>query len=73
MTEDEARTKWCPMVRISIEGHGSYNQYSDGDIPEMCNCIASNCMMWREIRKQDSSTGYWNTVGGYCGLADRNR
>lgn len=32
LTEKEAQTKWCPMVRHSEDGTG--------------NCIGSECMMW---------------------------
>lgn len=44
MTEDEAKQKWCPMVRHSEQGvGGSYNVPSQAGF----NCIASGCMMWR--------------------------
>ena len=61
MTEDEARTKWCPQARIeaiwpsggaadedSFTGYrvGSHNVTEDGPAS---NCIASYCMMWRWI------------------------
>jgi hypothetical protein len=32
VTQKEAQTKWCPMVRHSEDGAG--------------NCIGSECMMW---------------------------
>jgi hypothetical protein len=72
MTEDEARKKWCPMVRQAS--------------PEDWNsCIASDCMMWRwKPEPPPFSVPYYNQdtelietfevceVGadeGYCGLA----
>ncbi len=68
MTEEEAKTKWCPMVRINValnaaQGVGAFNR-DGGDF----DCIASDCMMWR-----------WNTrikigykyEGGYCGLGGK--
>jgi len=75
MTEDEARTKWCPMVRYKSGGGEGINRWATSDdknySPDHSKCIASDCMMWREIREQDSSTGYWNIIGGYCGLGGK--
>lgn len=73
MTEDEAKTKWCPMVRTA------YRDYINvGESPELglctvndkeseaSRCIASKCMMWRESSPLGSmATG----PHGYCGLA----
>jgi len=73
MTEDEARTKWCPMVRLAggVDWTGSSN--SDAQTPynksPLHCCIASDCMMWRI--EYDMQT--LEPIGGYCGLADRNR
>lgn len=63
MTEEEAKTKWCPMVRIGV-GEGSSTNLSWVSSPEDLqkadnNCLASACMMWRETAADD----------GYCGLA----
>ncbi len=43
MTEEQAKTKWCPMVR----GAHSINRTSDGVSPyhHMQTCIGSDCMM----------------------------
>jgi hypothetical protein len=50
MTEDEAKTKWCPHVRVlSDEGSmviATVNR--GGGLQADANCIASDCMMWRE-------------------------
>lgn len=71
MTEETARTKWCPMVRFSGEDNNS--TFNRADIfpmnhPETNNvciprCIASDCMMWR-------MEGSSNKLG-YCGLAGK--
>lgn len=52
MTEEEAKDKWCPMVRkeTTDEPACAINMTYDG---KLFNCIASDCMMW----KQDDS--YW--------------
>jgi hypothetical protein len=53
MTEEEARTKWCPMSRVSLtKGEVGYNRV-DGGIPsEYATCIGSDCMMWAASPKQ---------------------
>ena len=54
MTEDEAKTKWCPFSRVSNANHGgdACNRWdSSGGAknygPAGSNCIASACMAWR--------------------------
>lgn len=48
MTEQEARTKWCPMARSSDNGV-SINRTDDLTCkPDKdCMCIGSECMTWR--------------------------
>lgn len=62
MTEDEAKTKWCPFARALIWTTGpSLNRY-DGDENlerETC-CLASACMAWRLFKEGQ----------GFCGLAN---
>lgn len=84
MTEDEARQKWCPMVRaISPNGTiGPCNRRADANDKEYF-CIASDCMMWiatdNECEPQESHEGGTATVifepkcypAGYCGLAGK--
>lgn len=57
LTETDAKTRWCPMVRYADHYHGS--TFNRGGLPNnvwdispdsaayLCNCIASRCMMWR--------------------------
>lgn len=50
MTEAEAKTKWCPNVRIAVHaGHGgaACNRHPEGSVKEDTLCIASACMFWR--------------------------
>jgi len=73
LTEEEAKTKWCPMVRLHAGNGAVCNVYSDGDIPEFSNCIASDCMMWREKKEvTDMEDGRETKLRfhGYCGLAN---
>jgi len=70
ITEEQAKSKWCPMARVhSKTNTSSYNKYPDSDtelpsvpVPDQARCIASDCMMWRwhPDYRQD----------GYCGLAE---
>ena len=81
MTEEEAKTKWCPMARVStlIEGL-DYNQTAVGGAA--CNrpaegnnmmsdnalCIASDCMLWREKRAfKEFKEPIYNSNGNICG------
>ena len=48
MTEEEAKTKWCPNVRVTTldekiaSNRGRYVRNDDDT-----NCIGSACMVWR--------------------------
>jgi hypothetical protein len=53
ITEQEAKTKWCPMVRSAPN--------------EAAHCVASNCMMWRWANY--GTIPAQTDVLGYCGLA----
>ena len=64
-TEEEAKKKWCPMVRIEANTfQASYNKYPSvgTGLPTLSLCIASDCMMFRFVQTQRK---------GYCGLAGR--
>ena len=62
MTENEAKTKWCPMVnRAGDRG----NRTADG--VTMGRCVASGCMMWRTTLHGTEGKVY----EGYCGLAGK--
>lgn len=60
MTEEEAKTKWCPMVSCNGEDKGKYTPAGNCEIkiggtnldrnPIYARCIASDCMMWKEDR-----------------------
>lgn len=77
MTEDEAKTKWCPHARVGNGGNRD-------TIPSATAyfCRASACMAWRwkfrdttsdhhpmmAVYPQPKRT-YERTEDGYCGLA----
>ena len=55
LTEDEAKTKWCPEVRTGLNAGMAVNHHVGqsrndrhaGDVHEETRCIASGCCMWR--------------------------
>ena len=84
MTEDEAKTKWCPFAReFSSADIGAVAVNREG--ARLSFCIASACIAWREEppppRWEKTETGaVWQralgtetpAVHGYCGLAGRS-
>lgn len=46
MTEDEAKTKWCSMVR-----NENGRNISELKMPKWSRCIVSDCMLWRRDEK----------------------
>ena len=79
MTEDEAKQKWCPFVRVIEDVGSSYNRviYAKGDerkdllTENACKCVASDCMMWRWGKTETTMDGvqYHPAGSGHCGLA----
>jgi hypothetical protein len=76
MTEEQAKTKWCPFSR-NFYNQGPYNRTPWG-IDKASMCIGSECMAWRWVK--DPVTNLF-TYGkelpdyegehGYCGLAGK--
>ena len=83
MTEDEAKTKWCPFVRETELRTGTWNRPGDRSRSdaERYNCCGSACMAWRWALSPDKAAHFnktWKTKGepeaypvGYCGLAGK--
>lgn len=51
LTEEEAKKRWCPMVRYtSVRGVGINRWTDDGDAnfnPDATRCLGSECMAWK--------------------------
>jgi hypothetical protein len=49
MTEDEAKTKWCPNVRVNVGTHQTGNRLGAmaNGVDSRLACIGSACMAWR--------------------------
>ena len=82
MTEEEAKTKWCPQVRYVVNASDCFmgNRF-DHAFEEECKCIASDCAMWvwdrkpltdDQLRQQSGQLGSGrDKLGpctGHCGL-----
>jgi len=63
MTEDEAKTKWCPFRR-GVEQWPSGVTIKIGE-----PCIASACMAWRWGQTAGEGPFSIDYGTGYCGLA----
>lgn len=80
LTEEEAKTKWCPFVRM-VDLRESDDTFNRVGPPAALNCIASACMAWRwvmspgERRRHPNGTDWiierepQPTTLGFCGLA----
>lgn len=80
MTEEEARKKWCPMVRYAVAAHGE--PFSNMPNERAQTCAASLCMAWRwsQTQRKEFVQGHSAPqiveIGishehGHCGLAGK--
>jgi hypothetical protein len=70
MTEEEAKTKWCPFARVldgSAAAVAAVNRDAD-DSEDWPTCIGSACMAWRKYRCGQIEG---ERIDGYCGLAGK--
>lgn len=86
VTEQEAKTKWCPEIRAD-GGSCNAGVQNDKDV-RLGNCIGSGCMMWRARWRlldadgkfvehyyfyppRDLAEGCTAQAVGYCGKAGK--
>jgi len=71
MTENEAKTKWCPFARTVIAARGGNGSPAQNRVQEAATgkdvslekCLGAACMAWRQVPNEP--------FNGYCGLAGR--
>ena len=63
LTEEQAQTKWCPLVRVS-QGPNRPQRIDEDTTESHLNCLASNCMFWRWSHQDNDGT-----PTGFCGGA----
>lgn len=61
ISEDEARTKWCPMAQSVWSGKRIDNRQVLTKQVAPYNCVASDCMWWLS-RTSESDKGYCGGV-----------
>lgn len=75
LTEDQARTKWCPHVRELMDDAASANRDYKGGLGNIAaRCIASECMQWRwrdDEQRRANRDAYGIKSAGFCGLAGK--
>lgn len=70
MTEDEAKTKWCPFaVGVVDDGIVGPRPHIWRDIGKGSSCCASAYMAWQVDSSIKSGDGFIHH--GHCGLAHR--
>lgn len=70
MTEEEAKTKWCPFAIEASFNRVGINRNLNGD--PITPCIGSQCMAWRYLEghsPEDTKKGF--QTKGYCGLGGK--
>lgn len=76
MTEEEAKTKWCPQSRYAFANGATGNRgggQADDAYPPLVSatrCQGSACMAWRWLPSFSvSGKEIQGSTKGYCGLA----
>lgn len=73
MTEDEAMTMICPILRAGVISAVVHVAKGAPGLNEYCKCLGHECMVWRWDKVE--SVGYQGEggperrFGGHCGLA----
>jgi hypothetical protein len=61
MTPEQAKTKWCPMVRCGSakpdDGIEPDNSTLQDRTPVYARCVGADCALWRDYGHQDGECG----------------
>lgn len=69
MTDNIAKTKWCPMSRYVLSVTGELISNRQGHVNDPWDsCLVSDCMMWRWLIYENDTK---STTEGYCGLGGK--
>ena len=71
MTEEEARTKWCPMARQTVDSEGNFYTTTGTGLSGFQHCIGSDCMMWRLKAFSTLDINGKPSGNGFCGLGEK--
>jgi len=80
MTEEEAKTKWCPFAKVVMLPEGTaavpmgrkVTRDQDNAVRTIGDhCIGSACMAWRWKDPTTPHLDDRDALGGYCGLAGK--
>lgn len=76
VTEEEAKTKWCPEARVAMEthGYGAGNRFGDDResyVGKQTLCVGAACMAWRWAAPVAGVTRDPAAKLGYCGKAGK--
>lgn len=72
MTEQEAKAKWCPFVRLPSLAGGNRGATSDHEVAG-AQCVGSGCMAWRwlEAPGPQPPDAPERSNEGWCGLGGK--
>ena len=75
MTEDEAKTKWCPMSRVAVfpaesiayTNRGKQIRAQETTVGQAHGCTGSACMAWRWSEHADDLRNTYDELGNWTG------
>jgi len=78
MTENEAKTKWCPKVTFVFTPEGNVlssrgNIVHPDDVWTESSCMCSECVWWmwdtspRQIAETNARQEFHHVASGHCG------
>jgi hypothetical protein len=78
MTEQVAKTKWCPHAREWASSGANPNRHDNGEPRDGCKCLASGCALWRwgdntgpeDISWREHHGAEKIEPTGFCGLSN---